>query len=994
MVGLGVGVGTGALGSVIGKLATLLGDEYTMLKRVRKDIAFLERELRRMQILVDTLADMEELDELAKDWKGTMRDLSYDMEECIDRFMLRLGNGDAKPRFRKKTVRQLKTLFERHGIGTQIKELKARVEEENQRRQRLNLDKYIVSPTRAVAIDPRLAAFHGVTKGLVAIDGRRDQVISWLTEESEEPKVVAIVGGGGLGKTTLAMETYRKIGGNYQCRASVSVSRTPDLEKLLKDVLSQIDEAAFSKCQAERWEKDQLVRQIRRILTGKRYFLVIDDVWKVQDWEFIKAAFPDNYNGSRIIATTRIANVAKSCCSNSCGRLYQMLPLNDGDSRILFFKRIFDSESSFPPQLEKVSARILKKCGGLPLAIITIASLLANKPQNADEWERLQDSIGAGLSYESDDGGKGMAHILLLSYWDLPHHLKTCLLYLCIYPEDAEISCEELKWKWIAEGFITSKQGNLYQEAESCFNELVNRSMIQIVDVDSFEEKYCQVHDMVRDLIISRSTEENFATVLNGVCNSLPTKMRRLSLQSSGLEQKGAIQAIIRSKLHVRSFNVFEETKDIPPLVDFLSLRVFDIYRDYSSWENKHIRNIGSFYQLRYLRMSGLGITELPADIGKLQNLETLDLRGSRIRRLPSTIAQLQKLVRLLIDNDDFVFSADMFGNMRALEEVSDIYKVDNPEIFLEEFGHLTKLRKISMSRLWGWWRVNFGNVKCYREALGSSLNKLGKYSLQYLHTNGDMGNIIFRDPCCTFPHLQDLKLVHDMERIPKGMASLTNTVKLEIAVTQFDEEGLHILMGMPSLAYLQLTVGFRGTMSPMTVSSNGFKLLEVFHFHCNISYGEVGIEFAAGAMTALRRLHLSWRARLVRLRSSDDVGMGIQHLSSLMQLQVETWCVGATLEEVEALEGPVEKAVTLHPNRQTLQLHLHRKDEHLMFKDEEERKRGRPAGFFIPLAMLEENALEVYILVRWFLHSIALHRVIYGFSPFFPPRQQEDQVI
>uniref|UniRef100_A0A3B6HX45 Disease resistance N-terminal domain-containing protein n=1 Tax=Triticum aestivum TaxID=4565 RepID=A0A3B6HX45_WHEAT len=100
---VGVGAGTGALGSVIGKLTTLLGDEYTMLKRVRKDIEFLERELRWMQILVNSLANMEELDELAKNWKSSMRDLSYDMEECVDRFMLRLGNGDARPGFAKRT---------------------------------------------------------------------------------------------------------------------------------------------------------------------------------------------------------------------------------------------------------------------------------------------------------------------------------------------------------------------------------------------------------------------------------------------------------------------------------------------------------------------------------------------------------------------------------------------------------------------------------------------------------------------------------------------------------------------------------------------------------------------------------------------------------------------------------------------------------------------------------------------------------------------------
>ena len=96
----------------------------------------------------------------------------------------------------------------------------------------------------------------------MAIDSRTDQVISWLTEERLELKVVAIVGGGGLGKTTLDMEVYRKIGEHFQCRASVLVSRTLDPEKLLRDFRSQIDEDAFSKCQSERWEKDQIILHI------------------------------------------------------------------------------------------------------------------------------------------------------------------------------------------------------------------------------------------------------------------------------------------------------------------------------------------------------------------------------------------------------------------------------------------------------------------------------------------------------------------------------------------------------------------------------------------------------------------------------------------------------------------------------------------------------------------------------------------------------------
>ncbi|XBJ20698.1 hypothetical protein VPH35_011485 [Triticum aestivum] len=438
----GVSAGTGAMGSLLGKLTALLGDEYKLLKAVRKKIEFLKRELGRMQVLLEKLAEMKgRLDGLARGWRDSVRDLSYDMEDCIDHFMDRLGSGDAKRKFMKRTARRLKTLWTRHDIATQIKELKARVMEESERRDRYKLDESCYSATKTVEIDPRLTSLHEEVKDLVAMDDRVKQVTALLMDESMELKVVPIVGSGGLGKTTLAMEVYRKIGlgEDFQCRASVSVSRTLDLHKLLKDMLSQIDD---NECQSEGWNIDRLIRKTAQILTGKRYLIVIDDVWKEEHWKLIKSAFPENNNGSRIIATTRIIGVANLCCYSCGGQPYQMEPLGDVDSERLFLKRIFSTDHSCPAELKDVSNRILEKYGGVPLAIITFASLLANKKHNKDEWERLQDSIGVGSLLENDGNLKAMKDILLLSYWDLPHHMKTCLLYLCIYPEDYKIKCK------------------------------------------------------------------------------------------------------------------------------------------------------------------------------------------------------------------------------------------------------------------------------------------------------------------------------------------------------------------------------------------------------------------------------------------------------------------------------------------------------------------------------------------------------------------------
>jgi len=87
--------------------------------------------------------------------------------------------------------------------------------------------------------------------------------------DEKQYRVVSIYGIGGQGKTTLATEVYHKITETFDSRAFVSISQTPDMKKLLRDILSQISKSDFDRSQSLE-TVEQLIRTVRECLKDKR----------------------------------------------------------------------------------------------------------------------------------------------------------------------------------------------------------------------------------------------------------------------------------------------------------------------------------------------------------------------------------------------------------------------------------------------------------------------------------------------------------------------------------------------------------------------------------------------------------------------------------------------------------------------------------------------------------------------------------------------------
>ncbi|CAN6171376.1 unnamed protein product [Urochloa humidicola] len=916
--------------TLLPKLAKLLYEEYNLHKGTRKGIEFLYRELETMHAALRKIGEVprEQLDDLQRIWARDVRELSYDMEDIVDTFMVDV-EGPEPPSKRgvkkifKKMIRKVTKAMARREVAQEINDIKERVKELAERRDRYKVDD--AAPSKKILVDPRLNALYTEATKIVGIEEAKEEVIARLTkgDGGQQKKIVSIAGFGGLGKTTLAKAVYDEIKKDFTCTAFVSVSRNPDAKKLLKDILYELHNGGGHPG-ANLDEIKHLIELVRDFLRNKRYLIVIDDIWDKEPWDkVIELALMENNKRSRIITTTRIIGVAEHV-----GGCYRLEPLSDESSEILFYGRIFGSKDKCPRQFSEASNNILKKCGGVPLAIVTISSLLANKSEDTRVWNDVCNSIGFGLGRNS--GMDNMRKILLLSYCDLPSHLKTCLLYLSIFPEDYVIIKDRLIWRWVAEGFVKQDQQSVGDQSvleigENYFNELVNRSLIQPKDwgYAGGTPHACRVHDMVLDLIISLSVEECFVTtVLAG--DGMESKVRWLSLHNN-------TSTWATTKMpKLRSLTIFTHAGaviDLTPSIScYLVLRVLDL-QDCKLKDLASLGFVGSLSHLRYLGLSSStnrwdhhASDQLPVEIGKLRFLQMLDLYETRVKELSSSvITGLGQLMCLRCNSTRLPDGLKKLTSLEVLQKV-----VVTSKCIAKELGHLTKLRVLeAMVKLST--EETDDRTTC-SESLLESLGKLTKVECLRISVDPYGSNL---DGSIAEPLGNLRRLCIDRVKVlPTWIRSawLPALSYLEIDVQHERRDDIQVLGTLPCLRYLKFTAD-RGAAERCVVGPDAFPRVVSCRFHILGETDLVPCTFPRGAMPMLQDFTFRITPRDVWCTAVKDIGLALGHLPSLRSVGVfgvhnVSDEYEATKRKIQAIREKLEQEAAAHPNHPLIDMY------------------------------------------------------------------------
>ncbi|CAL5381106.1 unnamed protein product [Camellia sinensis] len=719
------------------------------------------------------LADAEDKqisDETVNRWLKELQHLVYDADDVLDEFateVLRkkliraetdadvdVGEASTRRKVRRFLLPTCCTSFTPSAIsfnftiGSKIKKINGQLQDFTTRINELGLVKKAIGGTnKPTNAWPRRETTYLLDDPFVCgRDEDKKRIVELLlrdTPTQNKVDVIPITGMGGIGKTTLAQLIYDDDGvkNHFDLKAWVCVSDEFDVKTITEAILE-----SFTLQSCDLTKLTTLQSKLEVMLAGKKFLLVLDDVWNHRDeeWSSLQSPLRAGAHGSKIIVTTRIAAVAEKVMTI---KFHNLPSLSPDVCWLIFSRHAFKNINiSEHPELESIGRQIVAKCGGLPLAARALGGLLQCK-QNEHEWKMVLANNIWDKPYEAS----GILPALKLSYHHLPSHLKRCFGYCAIVPKDYEFRKDELVLLWMAEGLIEHPEGGEQIEdvGRRYFHELVSRSFFQL---SRHNKLLFIMHDLINDLA---------QAVVGDICFRLENNLE--GGNQNKISDKARHSSYVGSEYEgIRKFKAFYDAKCLRTFLRF-SPSAFNYTTRYLIHDLLPMLKC-----LRELRLCYSGIDELLDSIGDLKHLRYLDVSYSQIRKLPELVVTLYNLqvlfLKFCVKLEKLPLNMGRLVNLRHFD-MTGVHIPSSEEMSLH-IGKLTNLQTLSnfmvgkdrgrkigelknLSHIQGAIHISrMENVSGVKDAVDANLmsKELKELSLEWDESHSSQNDIVQRD--------------------------------------------------------------------------------------------------------------------------------------------------------------------------------------------------------------------------------------------------------